>query len=211
MVSVGDIHQKSSSESIHSLPTYLPSVAALKEAAKKARDWNSLLEVLQKLEYSPYLEALESWMSKAKPIAIRLDSLDELENQIAAAHAWRERTAKTFLRKNSYYSLIEVLSPKLDVLGMDFFRIIEYFFSVLLRQFSKLVESRFRRRRPKEDPFNPINVTHVITLEAEKKEDPRLIVESFKESENNELTSFKRIRVQNIQVKILIHFTIIVN
>lgn len=110
------------------LPTYLPSVAALKEAAKKARDWNSRLEVLQKLEYSPYLEALESLMSKAKPIAIRLDSLDELENQIAAAHAWRERTAKTFLRKNSYYSLIEVLSPKLDVLGMNFFRIIEYFF-----------------------------------------------------------------------------------
>ncbi|EFX69009.1 hypothetical protein DAPPUDRAFT_301194 [Daphnia pulex] len=96
------------------LPTYLPSVAALKEAAKKARDWNSRLEVLQKLEYSPYIEALESLMSKAKPIAIRLDSLDELENQIAAAHAWRERTAKTFLRKNSYYSLIEVLSPKLD-------------------------------------------------------------------------------------------------
>ena len=57
------------------LPTYLPSVAALKEAAKKARDWNSRLEVLQKLEYSPYLEALESLMSKAKPIAIRLDSL----------------------------------------------------------------------------------------------------------------------------------------
>jgi hypothetical protein len=84
-------------------------------------------------------------------------------------------------------------------------------FSVLLRQFSKLVASRFRRRRPKEDPFNPINVTHVITLEAEKKEDPRLIVEAFKESENNELTSFKRIRVQNIQVNILIHFDIIVN
>jgi len=60
------------------LPTYLPSFAALKEAAKKARGWNSRLEVLQKLEYSPYLKALESLMSKAKPIAIRLDSLDEL-------------------------------------------------------------------------------------------------------------------------------------
>lgn len=99
------------------LPTYLPSVAALKEAVKKARDWVHRLEVLQKLEYSPYLEALESLMTKAKPIAIKLDALDELENQIAAAHAWRERTAKTFLRKNSYYALIEVLSPKLDVLS----------------------------------------------------------------------------------------------
>ena len=99
------------------LPTYLPSVCALKETMRKARDWAKRLEILQKLEYSPYLEALESLMAKAKPIAVRLDSLDELENQIAAAHAWRERTAKTFLRKNSYYSLIEVLSPKLDVLG----------------------------------------------------------------------------------------------
>ncbi|EFX61169.1 hypothetical protein DAPPUDRAFT_340522 [Daphnia pulex] len=32
------------------LPTYLPSVAALKEAVKKARDWNLRREVLKKLE-----------------------------------------------------------------------------------------------------------------------------------------------------------------
>ena len=117
------------------LPTYLPSVVALKESVKKARDWVSRLEVLQKLEYSPYLEALESLMTKAKPIAIKLDSLDELENQIAAAHAWRERTAKTFLRKNSYYSLIEVLSPKLDVLGRNQFTF-TYQFQISSSQFS---------------------------------------------------------------------------
>lgn len=99
------------------LPTFLPSVASLQDSIKKARDWIQRLEVLQKLEYSPYLEALESLMTKAKSIAIRLDPLDDVENQIAAAHAWRERTAKTFLRKNSHYSLIEVLSPKMDLLG----------------------------------------------------------------------------------------------
>jgi hypothetical protein len=81
-------------------------------------------------------------MSKAKPIAIRLDSLDELENQFAADHAWHERTAKKFVRKTSYYSLIEVLSPKLDVLGMDFSESLTTF-SILLRKFSKLVASRF--------------------------------------------------------------------
>ena len=99
------------------LPTYLPSIIALQEAVKKARDWISRLQVLQELKYSPYLEVLEGLMNKAKPIAIKLDPLDDLENQIAAAHAWRERTAMTFLRKNSYYTLIEVLSPKLDILG----------------------------------------------------------------------------------------------
>ena len=103
------------------LPTHLPSVVALQDAVKKARDWVGKLEALQKLEYSPYLEALENLLNKAKPIAIKLDPLDDLENQIAAAHAWRERTAKTFLRKNSYYTLIEVLSPKSDVLGTNFF------------------------------------------------------------------------------------------
>ena len=102
------------------LPTYLPTVGSLKYMVKRARDWISRLEMLQKLEYSPYIESLESLLSKAKPIAIKLDSLDELDNQIAAGHAWRERTTKTFLRKNSYYSLIEVLSPKLDALGMNF-------------------------------------------------------------------------------------------
>lgn len=61
--------------------------------------------------------------------------------------------------------------------------------------------SRFRRRRPKEDPFSPLNVSHVIPVEAEKKEDPRLIVEAFKESEANELGGFKRLRIQNVQVR----------
>jgi len=161
------------------LPTYLPSVVALQEAVKKARDWISRLQVLQQLKYSPYLEVLEGLMNKAKPIAIKLDPLDDLENQIAAAHAWRERTSMTFLRKNSYYTLIEVLSPKLDILG----------------------GTRFRRRRLKEDPFKPSNVNHVIPLDATKKEDPRAIVEAFKENENNELTCFKRLRNQNNQKK----------
>lgn len=42
----------------------------------------------------------------------------------------------------------------------------------------------------------------MILLEADKKEDPRRIVEAFKESENSELTGFKRLRTQNIQVNL---------
>ena len=60
--------------------------------------------------------------------------------------------------------------------------------------------SRFRRRRLKEDPFKPSHVNHVIVLDAVKKEDPRAIVEAFKDSESNELTCFKRLRNQNVQV-----------
>ena len=32
--------------------------------------------------------------------------------QVASARAWRERTARVFLKKNSHYNLLEVLSPR---------------------------------------------------------------------------------------------------
>ena len=99
------------------LPTYLPSVMALKDSLRKAKEWMSKFDALQKVEFSPYLETLETLLAKAKPIAIKLEPLEQLEGQVGAGHAWRERTARTFLRKNSYYTLVEVLSPKLDILG----------------------------------------------------------------------------------------------
>ena len=34
---------------------------------------------------------------------------------MTAAKSWRERTARTFLKKNSTYTLLEVLSPRSDV------------------------------------------------------------------------------------------------
>lgn len=63
-----------------------------------------------------------------------------------------------------------------------------------------LGESRFRRRRLKEDPFNPSHVSHVIRLDLDRKEDPRAIVEAFKDAEMNELSAFKRLRHLNVQV-----------
>ncbi len=51
-----------------------------------------------------------------------IDVVDFGARQVVAAQAWRERTARTFLRKNSYYTLVEVLSPKLDALAPNRFR-----------------------------------------------------------------------------------------
>ena len=33
---------------------------------------------------------------------------------MASARAWRERTARVFLKKNSHYNLLEVLSPRYE-------------------------------------------------------------------------------------------------
>ena len=70
---------------------------------------------MQKSEHYPYLDALESLVTKGRPIPVRLDLLPQLESQVAAAKSWRERTARTFLKKNSTYTLMEVLSPRSDI------------------------------------------------------------------------------------------------
>ena len=91
-----------------SIPAYLPNVWALKEALQKAKDWVAKVESVQSSDSYPYLDMVESLVNKGRPIPVRLDQLPQLESQVAAAKSWRERTARTFLKKNSTYSLLEV-------------------------------------------------------------------------------------------------------
>uniref|UniRef100_A0A8C2UC82 Lysine-specific demethylase 5A n=1 Tax=Coturnix japonica TaxID=93934 RepID=A0A8C2UC82_COTJA len=97
------------------IPAYLPNVLALKEALQRARDWSVKVEAIQNGNNYAYLEQLESLSAKGRPIPVRLDALPQLESQVAAARAWRERTGRTFLKKNSSYSLLQVLSPRTDI------------------------------------------------------------------------------------------------
>ena len=91
-----------------SIPAYLPNVWSLKEALHKAKEWTSKVEAVQSSDSYPYLDMVESLVNKGRPIPVRLDQLPQLESQVAAAKSWRERTARTFLKKNSTYSLLEV-------------------------------------------------------------------------------------------------------
>ena len=90
------------------IPAYLPNVLALKDALYKAKEWTSKVETVQSSDSYPYLDMVESLVNKGRPIPVRLDQLPQLESQVAAAKSWRERTARTFLKKNSTYSLLEV-------------------------------------------------------------------------------------------------------
>ncbi len=63
---------------------------------------------MQNAEHYPYLDVLEAFVNKGRPIPVRLDALPQVESQVAAAKSWRERTARTFLKKNSTFSLVEV-------------------------------------------------------------------------------------------------------
>lgn len=63
---------------------------------------------LQNDDYYPYLDVLESLVMRGRPIPVRLEQLPQMESQVAAARAWRDRAARTFLKKNSTASLLEV-------------------------------------------------------------------------------------------------------
>ena len=45
---------------------------------------------------------------RGRPIPVRLEQLPQMESQVAAARAWRDRAARTFIKKNSAASLLEV-------------------------------------------------------------------------------------------------------
>ncbi|KAK3776769.1 hypothetical protein RRG08_058519 [Elysia crispata] len=97
------------------IPAFLPNIASLREAVKKAKEWVQKVEGIQSVEQYAYLEVLEGLVSKGRPIPVRLDQLPQLESQVAAAKSWKERTARTFLKKNSSFTLLEILSPRTDI------------------------------------------------------------------------------------------------
>ncbi|GFN77384.1 lysine-specific demethylase 5a [Plakobranchus ocellatus] len=97
------------------IPAFLPNIASLREAVKKAKEWIQKVEGIQSVEQYAYLEVLEGLVAKGRPIPVRLDQLPQLESQVAAAKSWKERTARTFLKKNSSFTLLEILSPRTDI------------------------------------------------------------------------------------------------
>uniref|UniRef100_A0A8D2LYL1 Lysine-specific demethylase 5A n=1 Tax=Varanus komodoensis TaxID=61221 RepID=A0A8D2LYL1_VARKO len=97
------------------IPAYLPNVLALREALQRARDWTAIVEAIQNGSNYAYLEQLENLSAKGRLIPVRLDALPQVDSQVAAARAWRERTGRTFLKKNSNYTLLQVLSPRTDI------------------------------------------------------------------------------------------------
>lgn len=156
------------------LSTALPVLEKLQESCRKAREWWTRAEALQKPENYPYLDTLEALVAKGRPLPIRLDPLNQLETQVNAARSWRERTARVFLKKNSHCNLLEVLSPRYE---LD------------------------REKKKKKRSVDEISIRHPIFagLSASQLSDPQEIVNAFKQAELSELEGMKRLREKNIE------------
>uniref|UniRef100_A0A4W3GEU4 Lysine-specific demethylase 5C-like n=1 Tax=Callorhinchus milii TaxID=7868 RepID=A0A4W3GEU4_CALMI len=69
-------------------------------------------------EHYPCLDDLEGLVAVGRDLPVRVQQLSQLETQVATAHSWRDKASKTFLKRNSSYTLLEVLCPCADV-GSD--------------------------------------------------------------------------------------------
>ncbi|XP_030070137.1 lysine-specific demethylase 5A isoform X2 [Microcaecilia unicolor] len=177
-------HSMASLESIvnesKNIPAYLPNVLALKEALQRARDWTSKVEAIQNGSNYAYLEQLESLLVKGRPIPVRLDALPQVESQVAAARSWRERTERTFLKKNSSYTLLQVLSPRNDI-GI-------------------YGSSKNKRKKLKELMEKDLDLDTLSEMEegVEETKDTASVVAMFKDLEHKEIEAMHSLRAANL-------------
>ncbi|XP_061583454.1 lysine (K)-specific demethylase 5Ba [Cololabis saira] len=102
-------------QEVENIPAYLPNCLQLKDVITKANKWLHEAETLQLGGRIPVLDSLSELVLRAESIPVRLDPLSRLEALISDVQSWKESAAKTFLLKNSPFSLLEVLCPRCDV------------------------------------------------------------------------------------------------
>uniref|UniRef100_A0A4W6FWU7 [histone H3]-trimethyl-L-lysine(4) demethylase n=1 Tax=Lates calcarifer TaxID=8187 RepID=A0A4W6FWU7_LATCA len=102
-------------QEVENIPAYLPNCLQLKDVVTKAKKWLHEADALQLGGRIPVLDSLSELVLRAEGIPVRLDPLSRLEALVGDIQAWKESAAKTFLLKNSPFSLLEVLCPRCDV------------------------------------------------------------------------------------------------
>lgn len=94
---------------------YLPTESVLNDSVTAATEWFEVLNSMNALEFYPYLSSVEDLVKRSKSFQFQLEEVDRLKTFITAAHAWKEKTCRTFLRKSSSTNLMEALSPRTQI------------------------------------------------------------------------------------------------
>ncbi|XP_074134077.1 lysine-specific demethylase 5C isoform X2 [Sminthopsis crassicaudata] len=158
------------------LPVQLPNILALKEALGKARAWIADVDEIQNGDHYPCLDDLEGLVAVGRDLPVGLEELRQLELQVLTAHSWREKASKTFLKKNSCYTLLEVLCPCADA-GSESMK-------------------RDRWKREKELGLYRSD-TELLGLSAQDLRDPGSVILAFKEGEQKEKEGILHLRRAN--------------
>ncbi|XP_033484547.2 lysine-specific demethylase 5C isoform X2 [Epinephelus lanceolatus] len=155
------------------IPVKLPNILALQGCLTRARAWVTDLEEIQNGEHYPCLDDLEGLVAIGRDLPVFMEELRQLELQVASAHSWRDKASKTFLKKSSQHSLLEVLCP---------------------------CAKRRERRDETEQLDEPLDDsdTNTLGLSAQDLRDPAAIVMAFKEGEHQEKEALLRLQKLNM-------------
>ncbi|XP_058246004.1 lysine-specific demethylase 5B-B isoform X1 [Hemibagrus wyckioides] len=99
---------------IEAVPTCMPNCLLLRDSITRATEWLKEAEALQLGGRVPVLDTLSDLVLRARAIPVQLEPLERLEALVSEVQAWKESAAKTFLLKNSPFTLLEVLSPRCE-------------------------------------------------------------------------------------------------
>ncbi|XP_049499827.1 lysine-specific demethylase 5C isoform X5 [Panthera uncia] len=154
------------------IPVHLPNIQALKEALAKARAWIADVDEIQNGDHYPCLDDLEGLVAVGRDLPVGLEELRQLELQVLTAHSWREKASKTFLKRNSCYTLLEVLCPCADA-GSD---------------------STKRSRWMEKELGLYKSDTELLGLSAQDLRDPGSVIVAFKEGEQKEKEGILQLR-----------------
>ncbi|KAM6981511.1 lysine-specific demethylase 5C isoform 1-T1 [Tautogolabrus adspersus] len=155
------------------IPVKLPNIRALQGCLTRARAWVTDLEEIQNGEHYPCLDDLEGLVAIGRDLPVFMQELRQLELQVASAHSWRDKATKTFLKKSSPHSLLEVLCP--------------------------CAKRRERQGETQQldDPLDDSD-TNTLGLSAHDLRDPAAIVMAFKEGEHQEKEALQRLQKSNM-------------
>lgn len=90
------------------IPVQLPTVQVICDMLDKAEDWSKGAQLIQDSDTPPHFDKLKSMLASGRPIPVKLELLAQLESRFAAAKGWVDRAARTFMKKTSNNSLLEV-------------------------------------------------------------------------------------------------------
>lgn len=97
------------------IEVYLPSENLLVDSLNSTNEWFKMLNEMNGLEFYPYLNSVEELIKRSKNIPFYLSEAEKLKTYVGAAHSWKEKTSRTFLRKSSALTLMEALSPRMQM------------------------------------------------------------------------------------------------
>ncbi|KAM6928895.1 lysine-specific demethylase 5C isoform 1-T1 [Lycodopsis pacificus] len=155
------------------IPVKLPNILALQDCLTRARAWVTDLEEIQNGEHYPCLDDLEGLVAIGRDLPVFMEELRQLELQVASAHSWRDKATKTFLKKSSQHSLLEVLCP------------------------CAKRRERPDQMAPLDEPLDDSD-TNTLGLSAQDLRDPAAIVMAFKEGEHQEKEALLQLQKLNM-------------